>query len=247
MNHFNYVVNCCKDLLVNYEDAKDVKEYANSRLSPEGQEKYEFGYFPRYEDLDILISCVGKEKLIALELIYNKIISGKKEIHSHMEKHNLIMPYKDVYGNIIAIVGRSILSDEEREVHKISKYKNTSFTKGNHLFGLYEAKNSIIKNNLAIVVEGQFDCISAHINGLMNVVALGTSSMTFDQFCLLLRYTNNMILLLDEDKAGSAGTDKIIRLFSKYANIKKASLPKGYKDIDVYLSENDVKSLNFLL
>lgn len=251
MNYFDDVVNCCRDLLINFPDAKAVAAYADKRLSKAGQEKFSFGYFPSHRNLETIIATVGLDKLSRLELIYDKFsqdgVANRMIKHSSLENHNLVMPYKDVYGNIIAIVGRTLLSDEDRAKVNIPKYKNTVFKKGSHLFGLYEGKESIIKNNLAFVVEGQFDCITAHDKGLTNVVAIGSSNMTFEQFTLLLRYTNNIILLLDNDEAGKIGSERVMRLYSKYANIKQAKLPKGYKDIDEYLSENPIDSLGFVL
>lgn len=251
MNYFDDVVSCCRDLLINFPEAKPIAEYADRRLSKAGQERFSFGYFPSNKNLQALIAMVGEDRLTKLELIYDRIIqdgvSNRQIKHSNMENHNLVMPYRDVYGNVIALVGRSILTDDQRKEHELPKYKNTKFTKGNHLFGLYEAKASIIKNNLVFVVEGQFDCITASDKGLSNVVALGSSNMSFEQFALITRYTNNIILLLDNDEAGKIGSDKVIKLYSKYANIKKAALPNGYKDIDEYLSDNSIDSLSFIL
>lgn len=246
MSNFDDVISCCRDLLINFPEAKEISSYADGRLSKAGQEKFSFGYFPTNKNLQTLISVVGEDKLGELELIYPKL-SEHRERHSSMENHNLIMPYRDVYGNIIAIVGRTILDDDQRKSIDIPKYKNTAFKKGNHLFGLYESKDSIISNNLIFVVEGQFDCISAHDKGLTNIVALGSSSMTFDQFALILRYTNNIVLLLDNDEAGRLGTERILKLYSKHANIKRAGLPKGYKDICEYLSDNSIEDLNLVL
>lgn len=251
MNGFDEVIIFCQDLLDNFPLAKDVKNYANGRLREASQKKFSFGFFPGDENLSEILSFIGEAKLSKLDLIYDKVIqdgvSSRRIKRSTLNNHNLIMPYKDVYGNIVAIVGRTPLSEEDRAVLNIPKYKNTSFNKGNHLFGLFEAKSSIIKNNLVYIVEGQFDCISAHDKGLENIVALGSSSMTFEQLALILRYTNNIVLLLDNDKAGNAGADKAVKAYAKYANIKKTSLPAGIKDIDEFLSSNSVEDFNFIL
>jgi DNA primase catalytic core len=237
MNYYDDIISCCRDLLLNFPQAKEVSKYADSRLSKEGQEKFQFGYFPSFQNLSAIINSIGKERLIELELLYANY-SEHKEQHSCMENHNLLIPYKDMYGNIIAAVGRTILNDEQRG--ESPKYKNTSFKKGNHLFGLYEAKTSILKNDKAYVVEGQFDCITAHDKGMDNVVALGSSSMTFEQFALLLRHTKNIALILDNDDAGRAGVKRIIDNYGKHANISVVELPKPYKDIDGFLVENDI-------
>lgn len=251
MNHLKKLVNYCRELLISFPEAELVRTYANSRVSKDSQEKFCFGYFPTKEQLDILISEIGYEELSKLGLIFDKVIQDgllQKTIrYSTMQDHNFVLPYRDVYGNVIAIVGRSILTDEERKAKGISKYKNTSFDKKHHLFGLYEAKDSIIKNNLVYIVEGQIDVISAHDKGLDNVIALGSSNMTFDQFALLMRYTNNLVLLLDNDDAGNAGSEKIITNFSNNANIIYGELPKGYKDIDELIKDVGLEGFSYKL
>jgi len=251
MNYYKDIVASCRDLLLNFPEAAHVADYASKRLTESGQDKFSFGYFPSNANLSVLEAIVGEDKLAKSDLIYDRILqdgaSTRKIRHSSLENHNLVMPYRDVYGNIIALVGRTILGEEERQAQNIPKYKNTSFDKGSHLFGLYEAKESIIKTNTAYVVEGQFDCITAHGKGMTNVVALGSSNMTFEQFALLTRYTNNLFILLDNDQAGRAGTERILKFYSKYANIRRSILPKGFKDIDEYLADNDVESLIYTL
>lgn len=248
---YDKVITVCRNLLLNFPEAQSIVEYVDKRLSKEAQEKFCFGYFPSNKYIETLLSDISASELSDNSLLYEKIIqdgvANRKVKHSTMEHHNLIMPYRDVYGKIIALVGRSILCDEERKILNIPKYKNTSFKKGQHLFGLFESKETIIKNNIVYIVEGQFDCIKAHEQGLENIVALGCSDMTFDQFALINRYTDNITLLLDNDLAGNAGSNHIIEKFSKFANIKNMTFPGFYKDLDSYLSDNLVKDFSFLV
>jgi DNA primase len=234
---YSKIIDVCRDLLLNFPNAKQVQDYIDNRISREAQDKFSLGYFPSVEYLYLLTDIIDRFLLEELNLLYYKQnrdgLSVIKEIHSQFESHNLIMPYRNVYGDTIGIVGRRLCSDEN-----ITKYKNTEFAKGKHLFGLYEAKHSIIDNDCVYIVEGQFDCISAHSRCLNNFVALGSSSMTADQLSLVLRYTENIILLLDNDAAGIAGMNKIVEHFDKYANIKIGKIPEQYKDIDEYLREN---------
>jgi DNA primase len=246
-NIYKNITNICKDLLYSFPEAKEVLSYADSRISRFAQNKFEFGYFPSFENLNVLISALGEENLIKEDLFYYKIVSGRKELHSRMENHNLILPYKDVYGNIIAMVGRTLLPEIKYKEKDIPKYKNTIFKKSKHLFGLYEAKTSILKKNVVFILEGQMDVISAQDKGMENVVALGSSSMAFDQLVLLTRYTENIIVMLDNDDAGKVGAKKILNDFGKFANIKIAELPKGYKDLDEFFATNDLESLEIVL
>src|SRR5271166_4130508 len=242
MNSFDLVIKSCSDLLDSFPDAKQVAEYLDGRLSKQAQKDFAFGYFPTNANLQTLVSAVGNDILKDLALIYDRAHHNGYELirerHATLEDHNLVMPYRDAYGNVMGIVGRSILDDGARAGTNIPKYKNTSFDKRQHLFGLFEAKKSIVENKLVFIVEGQFDCISAHDKGMKNVVALGSSSMTVEQCALLLRYTNNFALLLDNDDGGKSGRERIVKNYTQYANISNAKLPDGFKDLDEFLKEN---------
>lgn len=248
---FAPIISCCKDLLKHLPNAREALDYSSSRISPSALDRFELGYFPSNNNLQTLISLIGEPSLKALDLIYDKTlsdgVSSRTFKHSSLEHHNLIMPYKDVYGNIIAIVGRSILPDDKRQHLNISKYKNTSFNKGSHFFGLFEAKDSVIANNAVFIVEGQFDAISAQDKGIPNTIALGSSNMTFEQFALITRYTNNLMLLLDNDNAGKLGAEKIIKSYGRYANIKQCKIPDGYKDIDDALKDNSIEDISLVI
>ena len=247
---FEDVVINCREILKTFPAASKAREYVDNRISKEAQEKFSFGFFPPTNQLKILFSFIKENDLFDLNLLYDKIIKDDYVRNivrfSSFENHNLILPYKDVYGNTIALVGRTLLTEEERTDLNIPKYKNTSFKKGHHLFGLFEAKSEIIKSDKVFIVEGQFDCISAHDKGMKNVVALGSSNMTFDQVALLSRYTNNFILLLDNDVAGNAGAGKILHNYSNIVNIKKGKIPDGYKDICELLESKEVDDLKFI-
>lgn len=248
---FDKIIESCQFLLHNYPEAQDCKSYLDFRLSVDSQNKFQFGYFPNLNNLKVLTSLIGEDTLKDTKIFYSKEIEDslypRTVSFSYFDDYPLVMPFKDTYGNIVAIIGRSLLSDTDRKAKNISKYKNTVFSKGNYLFGLYENKQSIIDNNIVYVVEGQFDVIKANEKGLKNIIGLGSSNMTAYQFSVISRYTNNVILLLDNDEAGEKGRKRIIDKFGKFANIQNFYLPDGYKDIDEFLSSNDYESLSFVI
>lgn len=248
-NRLEQVINQCRSLL-DHPNSDNHKAYLNKRINSDMQERFIFGYFPGTRDIHLLSDVVGIETLKELGLIYSKEIEDmagpRSLLVSYFEDQQLVMSYKNVYGNVIALVGRSLLSDKEREVGGIEKYKNTQFKKGNHLFGLNEARQSITQNNCVYIVEGQFDVIKAMENGLINIVGIGSANMTPYQFSLLCRFTNNIKLLLDNDMAGQKGRRAIKEKFGEFANIQDVYLPDGYKDIDDYLKENTVESISLL-
>ena len=247
---YEEIIKACKYLLHNLPEAQIYRDYLLNRLSQDSIDKFEFGYFPPGKDLQILSSLVDRKTLSDLNLFYSKEISDykshKKLDITFFEKHPIIMSYRDTYNNCVAMVGRSILSDKQRNIEKISKYKNTDFKKRNYLFGLNHAKTHILKQDFAYIVEGQFDVIKANEKGINNIVAIGNSSLTPYQFSVICRYTNNLHILLDNDSSGESGRAKIERSYGKYAKIKNVYIPAGYKDIDEYLCQNSAESLSDL-
>lgn len=245
----NKIAESCRFLLNNSPEAEPYLAYLNSRLSSEMQEKFCFGYFPGSENLNLLTNFVSEEDLKKIELIYtintNDSAGHSSYQVSYFEHHPLIMPYKDVYGNVVGLVGRTILSDKDRG--STAKYKNTSFDKRNHVFGLYEAKLDILEKDCVYVVEGQFDVIKAREKGIPNIVALGNCNISPFQLSLICRYTQNIFLLLDSDNAGERARERIIEKYQQFANIVNIYLPYGYKDIDEYLKDNDSESLSFVM
>jgi len=152
-----------------------------------------------------------------------------------LSRHNITMPYRDIYGNIVALVGRTLLSEDERKTQKIQKYKYTRFNKSLHLFGLSHAKAEIIKQKSVIIVEGQIDCITCHEYGIHNVIALGGASLGKYHFRLISRLANKMYLLLDNDVEGKKARKKIVDRYSKDIRIEMLELPSSFKDVDQFL------------
>jgi len=238
------IVESCRFLLNNFPEAQEVKNYADTRLRENSQDKFQFGYFPNIFNLKAITDLVGEEDLRDIKLLFTKTIEDSlypRTINElYFEYHPLIFPFKDAYGNVVGLVGRSLLSDEELKRLSLHKYKNTKFKKGNFLFGLHESKQAILDADLVYVVEGQFDAIKAWERGIKNVVALGTSSMSVYQFSVITRYTNNIILLLDNDEGGQKGRSLITKKFGNLANIQNWYIPKDYKDIDDYLTKENI-------
>jgi DNA primase len=246
MSELNKVINACQYMLNHFPEAQKARDYLNDRLSKDSQNNFQFGYFPTANQLHVLTELLDENILKQTKLLYYKDISDalypRSVAHSYFEHHNLIMPYKNQYGQTVAIVGRTLLNDKERTPLKIPKYKNTHetnlFKKSNLLFGLFENKQNILDKNEVYIVEGQFDVIKASEFNLNNTVALGTGYITPYQFSLITRYTNNINLLLDNDETGEKSRKKIMSKYSKFANIKNLYVKYPYKDIDEYFKNN---------
>ena len=146
--------------------------------------------------------------------------------------NRVVVPYYDTYDKLVAVSVRRITSEKPT-------WWNERFTKSNYLFGLNKAKESIFKNNLAIITEGQFDVISTHQRGLNMTVGLCGSSLDEAQITLLSRYCNRFVLAFDvDDNANQSGQKASAKAFEmlKDRNIYlyRWFLPKGY-DPDEYV------------
>jgi DNA primase catalytic core len=242
------ITESCRFLLKNYPEAQAARSYLDSRLNQESQELFQFGYFPNINNIQVLADLVGEDVLEKRDLLYHRFmedsLSPRRLKFCYFEEHPLLMPFRDPYGKVVGLVCRSLLSDEERKAKKIVKYKNTKessyFKKGHLLFGLFENKEHIIKQNCVYIVEGQFDAIKAIEIGFRNIVAIGNNNMTSYQFSVISRYTNNIFLLLDNDEAGEKGRKRTLDKFGQLANIRNFYIPESYKDIDEYITKEKI-------
>ena len=241
-NSLEKITQACKYLLQNGFNL-NLSNILDKRISSETQNKFDFGYYPDVDNLSLLLNLIDKSDLVENNLIYTKIINDSlypREVdYSYFQNYEMIMPYKNQYGEAVGLVTRTLISEEERKEKNIAKYMNTKdLKKSNYLFGLYENKEIITNRGFAYIVEGQFDVIKAYENNIRNVVALGSSNMSYKQVALIKRYCNKIYLLLDNDDAGEIGRNKIFEKYSKYINIKNSYIPAKYKDLDEYLNHH---------
>lgn len=236
------VSNACHYLLSSGA-SYDAQQYIDLRISKESQKKFQLGYYPSVDNLNLLTDSINKDDLYNAGLLFSKPIEDSLFPRfidfSYFENYPIVLPYKDVYGRIQGIVGRTLYDKNMQSHLKISKYKNTnSFHKSQHLFGLFENKLEIEKKGFVYIVEGQFDVIKACEAGINNIVAAGSCNLSGAQLSLIKRYTNNIYILFDNDGVNGPGEQARIKIknkYSKFANIKNAYIPKQYKDLDEYI------------
>lgn len=141
----------------------------------------------------------------------------------------VMFPWFNVSGKVVAFGGR-VLDSRTKGISQ--KYVNSSesaiYSKGHELYGLFQAKRMIVKEDRVFMVEGYTDVLSMHQCGIENVVANSGTALTDAQIRLLHRYTNNITLLYDGDEAGIhaalRGTDMLL---AEGMNVKILLLPDG--------------------
>ncbi len=141
----------------------------------------------------------------------------------------VMFPWFNVSGKVVAFGGR-VLDSRTKGVSQ--KYVNSPeseiYSKARELYGIFQAKKQIAKEDCVYMVEGYTDVISMHQCGIENVVANSGTALTQEQIRLLHRYTNNIVLLYDGDAAGIhaalRGTDMLL---AEGMNVKILLFPDG--------------------
>ena len=139
----------------------------------------------------------------------------------------VMFPVLSLSGKVVAFGGRILKKDD-----KMAKYVNSPeseiYHKSNELYGIYFAKQAIVKQDRCFLVEGYTDVISMHQSGIENVVASSGTSLTPGQIRLIHRFTENVTVIYDGDAAGiKASIRGIDLLLEEGLNIKVLLLPDG--------------------
>ena len=157
-------------------------------------------------------------------------------------KGRVMYPIFGVSGKVLAFGGRTLRKDKD-----VAKYVNspesTIYRKSYELYGLYQAKQAIVKKDKCILVEGYMDVISMAQSGIENVVASSGTSLTEGQIRLIHRFTENVTVIYDSDPAGiKASLRGIDMLLAEGLNIKVMLLPEG-DDPDSFAQSHSASEL----
>jgi DNA primase len=146
----------------------------------------------------------------------------------------LAIPIRDERGQTLAFTARTVRADEQKKY--INSPDTTAFNKGRVIFGLDLARDEITKRGHAVLMEGQFDVITAHQFGVTNAVASSGTALTEDQVRLLKRFTDELLLVFDADRAGREAATKAVKLAADHQMRTRAvTIPPPAKDPDEFL------------
>ena len=218
-----------KDILKNDPDGIAIgKQYFRSRgIRDDIVEKFNLGF--ALSKRDALAMAAAKAGYKAEFLVKTGLcIQGEKGIHDRYAGR-VIFPWLNVSGRVVAFGGR-LLDSRTKGVQQ--KYVNSPdseiYHKDHELYGLFQAKKAIAKEDRVYMVEGYTDVIAMHQCGLENVVANSGTALSVHQIKLLRRFTQNITLLYDGDEAGihaaMRGTDMLL---AEGMNIQVLLLPDG--------------------
>lgn len=211
--------------------AKDAQEYVKKRkLNNATLKEFLIGYSGNFNELYNFLKSKGfsDEAILASDLV-NKNDRGQ---YIDRFRHRLMFPIQDVRGRIIAFGGR-VLDDSKPKY--INSPENLVYSKGRHLFGLYNAKKHDTKKIL--IVEGYMDVISLHQRGITNVVASLGTAMTEAQGRLLRRSSEQIILGYDADGAGQEAIVRGLDILRNLGCDVRVLQISGAKDPDEYVTK----------
>ena len=145
----------------------------------------------------------------------------------------VMFPVHSLSGKVVAFGGR-VLKKSDKTAKYVNSPESEIYHKSNELYGIYFAKQAIVREDRCFLVEGYTDVISMHQCGIENVVASSGTSLTGGQIRLIHRFTNNVTVLYDGDAAGiKASIRGIDLLLEEGLNIQVLLLPDG-EDPDSY-------------
>ena len=217
------------DVLKNDPDGVAIgKQYFRSRgIRDDIIEKFSLGFSPQKRDA---LAQAAKKAGYQTEFLTKTglCISNEKGLYDRYAGR-VIFPWMNVSGKVVAFGGR-LLDSRTKGVQQ--KYVNSPdseiYHKERELYGLYQAKKAITKEDCVYMVEGYTDVIAMHQCGIENVVANSGTALSVYQIKLLRRFTQNITLLYDGDEAGihaaMRGTDMLL---SEGMNVKVLLLPDG--------------------
>jgi len=224
---------------LNSSNAAPAKNYLLKRsLNNESIKLFKLGLAP--DRWDALINNL-RQASVSLSLLEKAGLVIAKEGGGYYDRfrNRIIFPISDIKGRVIAF-GARVLDDA------LPKYINSPetpiYVKGNNLFGLNLAKDGIRESDFVVVVEGYLDLIMPFQEGFRNIVASLGTALTQEQVRLIRRFTQNVVMVYDADKAGELATLRSLDLFiEEEMNVKVASLPEGF-DPDLFVRKRGIKA-----
>jgi len=236
--------------LHNTQEGKTIAlPYFKSRgFTDETINKFQLGYALNKRD-DFLNAAMNKgyqpEMLVKAGLAGAKEgsnIFGKNKFYDRF-RGRVIFPIHSLSGKIIAFGGR-ILGNDKNTAKYVNSPETALYNKSKSLYGIYYAKHEIVRQNKCFLVEGYTDVISMHQAGITNVVASSGTSLTEDQIRLIHRFTENITLIFDGDKAGiKAGLRGLDMVLKEDMNVRIVALPDG-EDPDSFSKKMPASELN---
>lgn len=239
--------------------AHEVRQYLSKRYSDTQQcqqaiESFHLGYaLPGWENLTPYLKSQFDFVQANPDLLNTAGLANTRD-HGQGQydrfRHRLIIPIHDEKGQVVAFGGRA-LSDEDKPKY-LNSPETLLYKKSQVLYGFHQAKDSIRQSRTAIIMEGYFDVITAHLHGITEAVGSCGTAMTDSHLKLLTRFgAQTVYLAFDSDEAGLKAALSAIQLIEPYAEsgdlqIKVLIVPDG-KDPDDFIRQHGGEAFRALI
>jgi DNA primase len=251
-----FAKNYFQDILLNSEEGKAIGySYFKERgFTNETIKKFALGYSPETWDA-FTKEALGKGyKLEFLESTGLTIPRDDRPFDRF--KGRVMFPIQSMSGRILGFGGR-ILTNDKKAAKYLNSPESDIYHKSKVLYGIFQAKQAIAKQNNCFLVEGYTDVIQFNQSGIENVVSSSGTALTPDQIRLINRLTKNVTVLFDGDAAGLRASIRGIDLILEEGmNVRVCAFPDGedpdsfarktpYEDLVLYLEENSKDFIQF--
>ncbi|MBR0073865.1 MAG: DNA primase, partial [Bacteroidales bacterium] len=247
------------DLLYNNEDGRNIglAYFYERQLSDDIIKKFGLGYCLDQWDAftkHALASGYSEDALVKSGLTIKKE-EGEKRLYDRF-RGRVMFPIFNASGRVLGFSGR-VLTSEKTAAKYVNSPDSEIYDKSHTLYGIFQAKNAIARQDLCYLVEGNIDVISMHQSGLENTVASCGTSLTTEQIRLIKRYTRNVSLMYDGDPPGvKAAIRAIDLLLSEGMKVRVVLFPDnddpdsyakkyGSEQIQTFVKENAVDFVRF--
>ena len=231
-----------------------MRYFAERGLREEMIRKFQLGYSLNQRDALFRSATAAGYKPSYLEKTGLVIRYDNGRVNDRF-RGRVIFPVHTLSGKVVAFGGR-ILKKDEKAAKYVNSPESEIYHKGNELYGLYFAKQAIVKKDRCFLVEGYMDVIGMHQVGIENVVASSGTALTGGQIRLIHRFTGNITVLYDGDAAGiKAALRGIDMLIEEGMKVKVVLLPdgedpdsfarRGASAFDTYIQEHETDFIRF--
>jgi DNA primase len=198
-------------------------------------DKFRLGYNP--EGQDAFYNAALKKGYSAPILEKAGLVKNRNGNYHDVYRGRVIFPIQSMTGRVLGF-GARILKSNDRAPKYINTPENELYIKSRVLYGMYQSRQAISKQDECFLVEGYTDVISLHQGGVENVVASSGTSLTEDQLRIVGQLTKNLTILYDGDAAGvKAALRGLDMALSQSFNVQLVLLPEG-EDPDSYIQKS---------
>ena len=202
--------------------------------------EFDLGYALEAKDAFTSAALEKGYKLEFLEKTGLTIVNEERKIDRF--RGRVLFPIKSMAGRTVGFGGR-ILGDNKKTAKYLNSPESEIYHKSKVLYGLFESKQAIAREDCCYLVEGYTDVIQMHQRGIKNVVSSSGTALTQEQIRLIQRLTQNIVVLFDGDAAGlRAALRGIDMILSQGMNVKVCSFPEG-EDPDSFAKSHSLEEV----